>query len=373
MGEFVILATIGRGNMGVVHLARQLSLDRLVALKVLSDDLLDDEVALARFRREVRALARCEHPNIVKVLASGVMPDGRLYYAMEYVPGCDLEHVWRELAGEQGKGDASSLDSSTWSHAVLSASHRQRAETGRGTRGDASAPSLSEAVPALPLAPLPALPSTVADPGGYVRRVVHLIHDAALAMQVVHDQQIVHRDIKPANLMLTPDGARVVLMDFGLAKGRSLTAATLSRHGGFMGTLRYAAPEQLAAAKRAVGPPADVRGLGITLWELLTRKRLFDDAEDEMQLADMVAERDVPRLRSIDPTSTATSMPSWPAPPSAGWPTGSRPPPSWPSISSSTSTANRCRSGRSAAPSGPGGGPANTPRRHSCFSTCPCP
>ena len=63
--------------------------------------------ALSRFRREIRLLARCEHPNIVKVLDSGTMPDGQLYYAMEYVPGCDLEQVWRELSGSDHPGDAS--------------------------------------------------------------------------------------------------------------------------------------------------------------------------------------------------------------------------------------------------------------------------
>ena len=72
-----------------------------------------------------------------------------------------------------------------------------------------------------------------------------------------------------------------------------------------IGTLRYAAPEQLAAASLNVGVTADVRGLGVTLWELLTRERLFGIAEDERQLAAMVHDQDVPRLRSIDSTLDA--------------------------------------------------------------------
>src|SRR6185437_418942 len=102
LGDYELLAEIGRGGMGVVYLARQLSLGRLVALKMLPADLAGEEVSLSRFRREMRALARCDHRNIVKVLSSGAMPDpdGRLYYAMEYVPGCDLEQVWRELSRE---------------------------------------------------------------------------------------------------------------------------------------------------------------------------------------------------------------------------------------------------------------------------------
>src|SRR5262249_58527737 len=98
VGDYEILGEIGRGGMGVVYLARQVSLGRLVALKMLPADLAGDEVALARFRREVRALVRCDHPHIIKVLASGTLPDGRLYYSMEYVPGCDLDLVWQELA-----------------------------------------------------------------------------------------------------------------------------------------------------------------------------------------------------------------------------------------------------------------------------------
>ena len=277
--------------MGVVYLARQLSLGRLVALKMLPGDLSGDQAALARFRREIRALGRCDHPNIVKVLASGELPDGRLYYAMEYVPGCDLEQVWREMSGSAAKGDASHLGGSSWAQAVLSASRKRR-----------EAAAARPAAPTVPLPPLPELPGGPDDPGGYVRRVAGLMRDTALALQTVHDQRLVHRDVKPANLMLTPDGLRVVLMDFGLAKGESLTTPE-SRAGGLLGTLRYAAPEQLASANLAVGPAADVRGLGVTLWEMLTRRRLFAEVgEDEARLAQRVLTEDPPLLRRVDPS-----------------------------------------------------------------------
>ncbi len=301
LGDYEILAEIGRGGMGVVYLARQLSLGRLVALKMLPADLAGDEVALARFRREMRLLARCEHPNIVKILDSGTMPDGQLYYAMEYIPGCNLDQVWRELSGSDHPGDASTLSGSTWARAVLSASRKKREQGSRRPATASAAVPGRGPVPLLPLPPLPDLPSAPDDPGGYTRRVVMLVRDAALALQAIHDQQVVHRDVKPANLMLTPDGSRVVLMDFGLAKGQSLSLSA-SRAGGLLGTLRYAAPEQLAAASLEVGPAADVRGLGVTLWELLTRRRLFNEAADERQLAALVYGHDVPRLRTIDPS-----------------------------------------------------------------------
>jgi serine/threonine protein kinase/tetratricopeptide (TPR) repeat protein len=305
LGDYEIIAEIGRGGMGVVYLARQLSLGRLVALKMLPSDLAGDDAALARFRREMRWLARCEHPNIVKILSSGTMPDGQLYYTMEYVPGCDLEQVWRELSGAgRGHGAAvTSLGDTTFSRAVVTASRKKRPRSEK-TAPDAAAPAPATPAATAPelsvqLPPLPELPEGEGQAGTYARKVVALIRDAAAALQVVHDQKVVHRDIKPANLMLTPDGSRVVLMDFGLAKGQSMSLAA-SRQGGFLGTLRYAAPEQLAAATLKVGPAADVRGLGVVLWELLTRKRLFAEAEDERQLAAMVHDQDVPRLRAVD-------------------------------------------------------------------------
>jgi len=275
--DYEILGELGRGGMGVVYLARQLSLGRIVALKTLATDVAEDHMALSRFRREMRALAKCDHPNIIKVMDSGTLPDGRLYYTMEYVAGCDLDHVWRELTG--AGPDASS---STFDGAVHTASERKRESLGD-----------------IPLPPMPELPAIRDDPGGYVRRIVELGRDAARALQAVHEQGIVHRDVSPQNLVLTPDAQRVVLMDFGLAK--SATIASMKTQA-FVGKLRYAAPEQLAAAMLDVGPAADIRGLGVTMWELLTFKRLFDDAEDERRLATLIHERDVPRLRDVDPS-----------------------------------------------------------------------
>lgn len=319
LGDYEILAQIGRGGMGVVYLARQMSLGRLVALKTLPADLAGDEVTLARFRREMKALGRCEHPNIVKVLNSGTLPDGQVFYAMELIPGADLEMVWRELSSDAYQGEASKLGGTTWGKAVLTATKKQREQVARRASGmptvahdkteaddkteQGNAPtegeSVGQAAESLPYPPLPDLPDVESDPGGYARHVSLLIRDAARALQEVHDEKIIHRDIKPANLMLSPDGSRVVLMDFGLAKGEHLTT-TAGRSGGFLGTLRYAAPEQLAAAKIKIGPQADVRALGATLWELLTRKRLFGEAEDENQLASYVLTREVPRVRSVD-------------------------------------------------------------------------
>ena len=293
VGEYELISELGRGGMGVVYLARQASLGRLVALKMLPADLAGDELAVARFKREIRHLARCDDPHIVKVLASGTLPDGRVYFTMEYVPGSDLEMIWKELSRAAGQGNTTStsmLGDTTWTEAVQNAS---RKNVGKKT-GIAKDP----ATPSEPIEGL-SLKNATDDPGGYIRRVVTMARDVATALQAIHDQGVIHRDVKPANLMLTSDGSRVVLMDFGLAKGFTNSMA-VSRDGGLLGTLRYAAPEQLAAANIKVGPAADVRGLGVTMWELLTRQRLFGNAEDEASLTQDVLTADVPRLRSID-------------------------------------------------------------------------
>jgi serine/threonine protein kinase len=302
LGDFELVAEIGRGGMGVVYLARQLSLGRLVALKTLPGDLIGDELALLRFRREMRVLARCDHRNIVKVLSSGAMPDGRLFYAMEYVSGCDLEQVWRELStGRHAPGGpASDLTDAAFIRAVVTATRYKREQTS-DSRVDAPSPSGTAGpdTPPLPLPPLPEIPLTSGNPGGYVRKVVSLMRDAALGLQAVHEQQVVHRDIKPGNLMLTADGSRIILMDFGLAKAKNVDRSVTSA-GGMVGTLRYMAPEQMGATSETVLPSADVRGLGVVLWELLARRRLFAEAADEFLLVSLVRERDVPRLRTID-------------------------------------------------------------------------
>jgi WD40 repeat protein/serine/threonine protein kinase len=310
VGDYEILAELGRGGMGIVYLARQLSLGRLLALKFLPPELQSNDVAVARFRREMRLLARCDDPRIIKIVSSGTLPDGQPFYAMEYVPGCDLEQVWKCLA--QVPNPTRELSVSHWSQAIRTASNERREQAANRSSAfgaprtestdqeDSAGQAWRKDLPEW-FQPLPELSEVAHEAGGYVRKMVQLVCDAAEAVATLHAQNLLHRDIKPTNLMITPDGSRIVLMDFGLAKGDS-TGLTREGRGDFLGTMRYAAPEQLAAANVVVGKPADVRALGIVLWELLTRKRLFADAEDLRTLAPRVLNDDVPLLRSVDPS-----------------------------------------------------------------------
>src|SRR4051794_2532305 len=89
-GKYELQRVIGRGGMGAVYVARQLRLDRLVAIKLLRPDVTADERAVARFNREARAAARIEHPNAVRVYDFGSTDDGGAFIAMEYVEGVPL-------------------------------------------------------------------------------------------------------------------------------------------------------------------------------------------------------------------------------------------------------------------------------------------
>lgn len=297
--KYDVLAELGRGGMGIVSLAHQLSLGRLVAIKTMPPELRQDEVALQCFRREMRALVHCEHPNIVKVIASGTLPDGEQYYTMEYVPGTDLESLRDELSSTCRDSSISALTSRDWANAVSAVSVKKHVRTARRISEGRS--SDTDSTESATLTRLPDFHAPDDDPGGFARQVARLIHDAALALQTVHDVGLVHRDVTPCNLMLTPDGERVVLMDFGLANKQSLIRSACPTNR-FLGSPRYAAPEQLRTAEHKVGPQADIRGLGVTMWELLTRRRLFEECEDEASLSQAVADRDVPLLRTIDRT-----------------------------------------------------------------------
>jgi uncharacterized RDD family membrane protein YckC len=179
--HFVIERRLGSGGMGAVYLARDTSLDRLVALKILPDELALRADAQGRFIREAQAQARLRSPQVVQIYYIGHVPaaaEGRasLYFAMELVDGESLEatvHRGERLAPEQARK--------------------------------------------------------------LMIQVAHGLRDA-------HDAGIVHRDIKPSNLLIDKNG-HVKIADFGLAKPRDATLG-LTQEGTVMGTPYYMAPEQ---------------------------------------------------------------------------------------------------------------------------------
>jgi serine/threonine protein kinase/Tfp pilus assembly protein PilF len=272
VGDFQLLSELGKGGMGVVYKAMQLSVRRKVALKVLPASLAEDPVMISRFRREVAALQRCDHPNVVKVLTSGI-DAGRHYYAMEFVDGANLAQTLRVL--------------SRWctpATGQLKEGHLQAAVTSTGRPGriandPAMAATAAEGAASEPEAPLP--PMSEGRP--IESRLAELFADAASGLAHLHEAGVIHRDIKPANLMLTADAQRIVIMDLGVARLDDESRALTSTDVKILGTLRYMPPEQLDRQKApgALDHRADIYSLGVTLYEMATGHYFFEGESDE--------------------------------------------------------------------------------------------
>lgn len=285
LGDYRILREIGRGGMGVVYEAEQISLRRRVALKVLPFALAMDQRRLHRFQNEAQAAARLHHQNIVPIYAVG-SDRGICYYAMQMIDGASLADVVRELPGRVShaatkSGDASppaDFGSDVLDDLLAGLNDQSSLLTPKETATDETATTVVAAL------------STVTGNSGieYYRTVARLGEQAADALQHAHDMDIVHRDIKPANLLVDVVG-NLWITDFGLA--RQLNDGDLTMTGDVLGTYRYMSPEQTLGRRGVVDHRTDVYSLGTTLYELLAHRPAFD-AEDRQEVLQHVASRE---------------------------------------------------------------------------------
>jgi serine/threonine protein kinase len=275
LGDFEVLRELGRGGMGVVYEARQVSLNRKVALKVLAGSLGLTDKAVQRFRREAEAAAKLHHTNIVAVYVIGEH-DGTLFYAMELVEGPSLDQVIRQLRA--GGGDSPSS-------ASLGNTNDPSSDLSR------TAPYVEGATNAGATA---GLNSPLADRGGgYFDAVARMVAEVADALEYAHREGVIHRDVKPSNLLLSPPG-RLSLNDFGLA--RVLEQPGMTTTGEFLGTPAYMSPEQIRAGRVPVDHRTDVYSLGATLYEVLTLRPPFRGERRDQVLAQILqAEPEAPR------------------------------------------------------------------------------
>jgi serine/threonine protein kinase/WD40 repeat protein len=304
IGDFRLLREIGRGGMGVVYEAEQVSLGRRVALKVLPSIAVKDAKALERFRREARAAARLHHTNIVPVFEVGQEGDS-CFYAMQLIQGQGLDLVVEELRRLRAASPVGRkrLDAVPRTQALPEVSQAARSLlTGHFSLGNATLAQediAHDGVPAAPTAAASAvLPgqaqfsSVESDRRHYFESVARIGQQAAGALVYAHQRGVLHRDIKPSNLLL--DGSGVVwVTDFGLAK---TDEDGLTRTGDILGTFRYMAPERFQGASDA---RSDVYALGLTLYELLTLRPGFD-APDRLRVMELVKESEPPTPRSLD-------------------------------------------------------------------------
>lgn len=281
IGEYELLSRLGQGGMGVVYRAWQPSLGRQVALKCMLR--VNDPKSEARFAREIRALGRIEHPNVVKVFTSGADGD-QWFYAMELIEGAELSRVCEHLTGSS----AADIDAARWQNALTAACAEVRTqETQLSKSKSDSSQKIPMATLAGPVVLGASTPHGVPIAGrDHVRQVVDIVRQVSAAVHALHEAGVVHRDIKPGNIMLTADGSHPVLMDLGLAQLADETDGKLTRTRQFVGTLRYASPEQILAVGD-VDRRTDVYSLGVTLWELLTLRPAFG-ANDNMPTPDLM-------------------------------------------------------------------------------------
>ncbi|MFT5285232.1 MAG: serine/threonine protein kinase [Planctomycetota bacterium] len=224
-----LIREIGRGGMATVWLAEEEALKRPIALKLLRPTLALEQRHIDRFRREGLAVARLNHPHIVKIHAVG-SGLGYHYIAMEYIDGPSLAQVLGNLPSER-----------PWKSFDI---------------GEAAG--------------TPQLASLCQTFEGCIGS---LLGDVADALEAAHQIGIIHRDIKPSNLLLRKDG-QIVVADFGLAKAD--TDPGLSMTGDTIGTPWYMSPEQAHTIEAKVDLRTDIYSLGVTLYEALAGKRPFE-------------------------------------------------------------------------------------------------
>ncbi|MDO5553226.1 MAG: serine/threonine-protein kinase [Planctomycetia bacterium] len=243
IGDYELLQPIGSGAMADVYLARQKSLDRQVAMKILRSEWAENETYVQRFIQEAKAAAQLEHPNIVHIYEVGTR-DGRLLSPTSFIPRLLLRLV------------PFLTRSKTHSHEATLYFIAQEYVPGVNLRE-----YLRTCKQVLPY------------------HALSIAHKVALALARAEESGIVHRDIKPENILLSESGD-VKIADFGLARidtdsavRGDLTSLSLTQMGMALGTPLYMSPEQ------ARGLPLDSRSdqysLGVTLWHTLAGRPPF--------------------------------------------------------------------------------------------------
>ena len=279
VGDFEIERRLGAGGMGIVYQARQLSLDRVVALKVLGSAL-TRPTDLERFQREARAAARLKHPGITAIHFIG--QDAEIcYHVMEFVDGIPLQRVIErlgqtvEVLASPETVVAAELTTQLVAPVVRFDGPTTVDEVPHGTSqptADHDPRGADRARATITTAGK----QTRASPR-YVRRCCELARDVARALAYAHGEGVIHRDIKPENLMLDRDG-RVRVIDFGLA--RYFDDDSITHTGQLLGTPLYMSPEQVTG-RFPVDHRTDVYSLGVVLYELLALRRPFEASSRE--------------------------------------------------------------------------------------------
>lgn len=330
LGDYRILGEIGRGGMGIVYEAEQVSLGRRVAVKVLPRQLMLQDKHLLRFRREAQMASRLHHSNIVQVFGVGEQDDLH-FYVMQLIAGVGLDQVLRALRATVVGDDPSTHSVHAKSFSAQSAAqaliegrfahsrnlHAPEPEVHEDNEGrldpkedqkdDTDSPDrgaitksfvqlrpATETFTEQTFAVAASLSGKPSFDRRYWKSVARLGAQVADAIHYAHLQGTMHRDVKPGNLLLDAQGV-VWLTDFGLARGWE--GSDLTQTGDVAGTLLYVAPEQMD------GQPelrSDVYSLGATLYELLTLQPAYLESHSA-KLMQMIQQGTFARPRAVNP------------------------------------------------------------------------
>jgi WD40 repeat protein len=267
LGDFLVGPAVARGGFAVVHVGRQLSTGRKVAIKLLHDGLPDD--ARARFQQEAAFLSRVAHPAIV-----GVISHGEEAWSVPKLVDLSSEAWFAELARGAPIKTYLALE---WVDGITLEELFQRVYVAKTMER----PQLAQ--------------------------LRTWFRDAAEALAAVHAAGLVHRDIKPGNMMIASDGA-LRLMDFGIARSADENRTLVTAAGDALGTPAYMSPEQTRArdADAEVGPASDIYSLCATFYELFTGTRLYDH---DRETQDTVRTRKLAGDRPTSPRKLAAGVP----------------------------------------------------------------
>ncbi len=302
LGDYRIVRELGRGGMGVVYEAEQLSLGRTVALKILPFAGMLDERQLIRFKNEARAAATLNHPNIVPVQTVGC-ERGVHFIAMQMIQGQSLASVIGQLRQMEKSGDLSSV-SDLQDIPIADATSRATnpnndqwllaSDQAIGSTDPTIARSTSDQPSTAPDTQRDAQAGISTQGHGrgseFYRSVARLGIQAADGLEHAHSRGVLHRDIKPANLMLDGSG-KLWITDFGLARIEGDVGVSVT--GDFLGTIRYMPPERAGGQRQVADPRTDIYSLGVTLYELLTLRPAFEGDDQQRLLARVTADEPV--------------------------------------------------------------------------------